>query len=124
MAIWNERIKHRRTELGITLAQIAEQLGVTEATAQRYESGSIKSIPYDYICLYSKILKVSPSYIMGWDDYYSDEITELAHEMPKDKLLMDLYFYWQQLSDVGKRKLIDNASDLAKIYQKENQKST
>jgi len=46
MSIWNERIHEKRTEKGITLAQVADRLGVTEATAQRYERGNIKSIPY------------------------------------------------------------------------------
>ena len=45
MPIWNERIHERRILKGITLAQVAEKLGVTEATAQRYERGNIKRIP-------------------------------------------------------------------------------
>ena len=49
MAIWNERIKQKRVEKGITLAQIADALNVTEATAQRYESGSIKRVPYEHM---------------------------------------------------------------------------
>ena len=53
MPIWNERIHEKRTEKGITLAQIADRLGVTEATAQRYERGNIKSIPYEHMCAYS-----------------------------------------------------------------------
>lgn len=68
MPIWNERIHERRTELGITLAQIAEKLGVTEATAQRYERGNIKSIPYEYMCAYGEILNCSPAYLMGWEN--------------------------------------------------------
>lgn len=68
MAIWNERIHSMRTEKGITLAQIAERLGVTEATAQRYERGNIKSIPYEHMCAYGEILHCSPAYLMGWED--------------------------------------------------------
>ncbi|MCM1048334.1 MAG: helix-turn-helix domain-containing protein [Clostridiales bacterium] len=68
MSIWNERIHERRIEKGITLAQIAEKLGVTEATAQRYECGGIKSIPYECMCAYGEILNCSPAYLMGWED--------------------------------------------------------
>lgn len=68
MSIWNERIHERRIEKGITLAQIAERLGVTEATAQRYECGGIKSIPYECMCAYGEILNCSPAYLMGWED--------------------------------------------------------
>lgn len=68
MAIWNERIREKRLQKGITLAQIADKLGVTEATAQRYESGSIKSVPYEHMCAYGEILGCSPAYLMGWED--------------------------------------------------------
>ena len=98
-------------------------MGVSRATIYRYESADIEKLPLTILEPLSKILRCSPAYLMGWDDYYSDEITMLAHEMPKDKLLMDLYFYWQQLSDIGKKKAIDNVSDLAKIYKKENNES-
>ena len=43
MSIINERIKQRRIENGLTLLQVANALGVKEATAQRYESGEIKN---------------------------------------------------------------------------------
>lgn len=69
MAIWNERIHAKRIEKGLTLAQIADTLGVTEATAQRYESGNIKNIPYEHMCAYGEILNCSPAYLMGWVDH-------------------------------------------------------
>ncbi len=68
MPIWNERIHEKRLERGITLAQVANRLGVTEATAQRYERGNIKSIPYEHMCAYGEILNCSPAYLMGWED--------------------------------------------------------
>lgn len=68
MSIWNDRIHERRIEKGITLAQVAEKLGVTEATAQRYECGSIKSIPYECMCAYGELLNCSPAYLMGWEE--------------------------------------------------------
>jgi Predicted transcriptional regulators len=72
VAIWNERIKKRRKELGLTLIEVAEKLGVSEATAQRYESGAIKNIPYDSMCVYSDILKTTPTYLMGWEELEQD----------------------------------------------------
>lgn len=66
--IWNERIHDLRKEHGLTLKEVATKLGVTEATAQRYESRKgIKNIPYDIIIEYAKLFGVSPSYIMGWE---------------------------------------------------------
>ena len=61
-------LKTRRKELGLTLAQIAEKMGVSEATVQRWESGNIKTLRYDKIAPLADILKVHPSDIMGWDN--------------------------------------------------------
>lgn len=60
-------LKQRRKELGLTLLQIADAVGVTEATVQRWESGSIKSVRYEKLGKLAEILKVPPSALMGWD---------------------------------------------------------
>lgn len=68
-----ERIKERRKSLGMTLLQLAEKTGVKEATAQRWESGSIKTVKYETIELIADALNCSPVYLMGWsDDPYFD----------------------------------------------------
>ncbi|MCH5340091.1 MAG: helix-turn-helix domain-containing protein [Acetatifactor sp.] len=68
MGVLNDRIRDRRIALGLTLLEIADFLGVKEATAQRYESGAIKTIGHETISRLSEILKCSPSYLMGWED--------------------------------------------------------
>ena len=40
----HERIKECRLDRGMTLLEVANALGVREATAQRYESGEIKNL--------------------------------------------------------------------------------
>lgn len=83
MAIWNDRIRQKRLEKGITLAQIAETLNVTEATAQRYESGSIKTIPYEHICTYAKLFNCTPPYLMGWDTTQKEKMIVKRYGMFK-----------------------------------------
>lgn len=61
-------LKKRRKELGLTLAQIAEMMGVSEATVQRWESGNIKSVRYEKMDKLAEILRVNPAAFMGWDD--------------------------------------------------------
>ena len=58
-------LKQRRKELGLTLAQIADAMGVAEATVQRWESGNIKSIRHEKIGKLAEILMVSPSALMA-----------------------------------------------------------
>lgn len=68
MGMLNERIKEMRTKKGLTLAYVAEQLGIKEATMQRYESGEIKNIKHETITKLAQIFDCTPSYLMGWDD--------------------------------------------------------
>ena len=67
MASIHEKIKERRAEIGLTLLQLANKVGVKEATAQRWESGAIKNIPYERIVDIANALKCTPQYLMGWD---------------------------------------------------------
>lgn len=61
-------LKKRRKELGLTLAQVADAIGVTEATVQRWESGNIKNVRYEKLAPLSNLLGVSPAALMGWED--------------------------------------------------------
>lgn len=68
METLQERLKKRRLQLGLTLAQVADQIGVKEATVQRYESGAIQNIKCQTIIKLSETLKCSPSYLLCWTD--------------------------------------------------------
>lgn len=61
-------IKQRRTELGLTLLDIAKQVGVSEGTVSRWESGDISNMRRDKIVALSNALKISPAVIMEWDE--------------------------------------------------------
>jgi transcriptional regulator with XRE-family HTH domain len=81
MAIMHERIKELRSRKGMTLASVADYLEVTEATAQRYETGKgIKTIPYEVIEKYANLFHCTPSYIMGWEGENLTEKTEKPTE--------------------------------------------
>lgn len=78
-------LKQRRKELGLTLAQIADAMNVTEATVQRWESGNIKTIRYEKIGKLAEILKVSPALLMGWNDANNPNLPDNITPMPKMK---------------------------------------
>jgi len=61
-----DRIKETRESRNRTLLDVANFLGVTEATVQRYESGNIKNLKLDTISKIATFLKVDPAYLMGW----------------------------------------------------------
>lgn len=78
-------LKQRRKELGLTLAQIADEMNVTEATVQRWESGNIKTIRYEKIGKLAEVLKVSPALLMGWNDASNPNLPDNITPMPKMK---------------------------------------
>ena len=63
-----ERIKLRRLELGLTVDQVAEKLGKNRATVYRYESDEIENLPINILEPLSKILNLTPAYLMGWSE--------------------------------------------------------
>jgi len=61
----NTWLKDRRMELSLTMKQVADYVGVSEATVSRWESGNIANMKQSRIKLLSEILQVSPVEIIG-----------------------------------------------------------
>lgn len=61
-------LKEQRKKLGLTLAEIADIMGVSEATVQRWESGNIKNIRQERISKLAEVLHVTPASLMGWEN--------------------------------------------------------
>ncbi len=64
---FGERVRARRESLGYTLAQVAEKIGVSEATMQRYESGVIKNPTQPKIAALARALNVDVNFLMAWE---------------------------------------------------------
>lgn len=59
------KIRELREKRGLTQREVANAVGVTEATVSRWESGHINNMRRDKIQSLAKILQVSPLVIMG-----------------------------------------------------------
>ena len=117
MSLLNERIKQMRITRGFTLLQVANSLGIKEATAQRYESGEIKNIKYETIEAIAELFNCSPSYLMGWSDNIMPGINN--YEMSKYEL--KLLSYADKLNDIGQKEALKRVEELTYIpkYQKQ-----
>lgn len=58
-------INEQRKKLNLTLKDVADYVGVSEATVSRWESGNIANMRRDRISALAEILKVSPIDVMG-----------------------------------------------------------
>lgn len=72
-----ERIKQRRIELGLSVDELAEALQKNRATIYRYESNDIEKLPTTVLEPLAKVLRVTPAYLMGWDDTQKDDVDTL-----------------------------------------------
>lgn len=64
-------LKQRRCQLGLTMAQVAAHVGVSEATVSRWESGNIEHMRRSRIAGLSEILQLDPWTIMGTEPPHS-----------------------------------------------------
>ena len=62
------KIESRRKELGLTLDDIAKEIGVAKSTIQRYEKGSIEKIKLPVIEAIARVLSVDPAWLCGKSD--------------------------------------------------------
>lgn len=63
-----DRIKEMRIAKKLTLLEVADSIGIKEATVQRYESGNIKNIKHETICKLAELFSCDPCYLMGWSN--------------------------------------------------------
>lgn len=75
----------RRKELGLTMKQVAELVGVSEATVSRWESGQIANMRRDKINSYAKALQVKPSFIMTGETEQSSPLPQGFQPVPSMK---------------------------------------
>lgn len=64
----NDRIRQRREELGLTLSDVADKLGVNKTTVLRYETKDIEKLPVQILKPLAKVLKTNELYLMGLTD--------------------------------------------------------
>ncbi|MCQ2059752.1 MAG: helix-turn-helix domain-containing protein [Bacteroidaceae bacterium] len=123
-----ERIKKLRKERGMTQEQVGTILGVQKATVQKYEKGSVSNIKPETIEKIAEVFEVSPSYIMGWDDfdtkYDSAEMSKeikLIEEISRIFGYVGVEFYTliSQMNDDGRRKVLFYAEDIFDKYKGE-----
>lgn len=76
-------LKERRQELGLTMKEVADACGVSEATVSRWESGEIANMRRSKISLLAKVLKISPAVLI--DDEDKPDYSHIKNVVPVPK---------------------------------------
>ncbi len=93
----SKRIKELRTKNGYTMEKLGELVGVTKSTVAKWENGYVDNMRQDKVARLAELFKVSPAYILGYD-----EPTEEEQERTERFIS-----YYEQL-DENQKKIIDN----------------
>ena len=64
----SNRIRELRAKHGLTLEQVAQQVGVGRSTVRKWETGIIENMRRDKIAKLATALHTTPGYLMGWTD--------------------------------------------------------
>jgi len=86
------KIKSRRMELGLTLEDVAQAVGVGRSTVRKWETGLIKNMGRDKIAALAKVLQINPVELVPMPNSVrteDEERLEALHQNPRLGLLFD-----------------------------------
>lgn len=81
-----DRIRNQRELIGITQTDLANKVKISKQTLHKYEKNIITNIPSDKIEEISKVLNVTPAYLMGW----IDNLNNFEDDSLKSDFIVDL----------------------------------
>ena len=84
-----DEIRTARENAKLTQGELGKLCGITKQTIYKYESGVITNIPLDRLEKIAAVLNVSPSILLGWDEWnklaskkhLADNFSEAKREM-------------------------------------------
>ena len=88
--IYNERKKK-----DLTMKELGALIGLSESTAQRYESGKIKNVSIEVLKKFAAALNIEAEYLIGWDKGLGEDIdthgftVALVNRLLKENLISD-----------------------------------
>lgn len=89
------RIEQRRKSLGLTLDDVAQEIGLAKSTVQRYEKGTIETIKLPVVEAIARILKVDPAWICGKTEDMEPEKAERTIPLSSNTFPIDFSKYHQ-----------------------------
>lgn len=76
-------LAERRKQVGLTQKEVAQAVGVSEATVSRWESGEIANMRRDKIAAIAKVLNCSPNFIMTGNEEDASGIDNGLESIPQ-----------------------------------------
>jgi transcriptional regulator with XRE-family HTH domain len=117
-----EIIRELRLKNNLTQDELGAKIGVKKAAIQKYECGTVSNIKRSNIKLLADALGVTPSHLMGWDQFdinhdsksISEEVTvldDVKNIFGSDAT--ELLISFLRMNEIGKEKALDFICDLS-----------
>lgn len=65
MTTWYERVRERRAQMGLSVAEMAERTGLSRAAIMNMEEGRVTSPRYETLLTLGKVIGMTPDEIFG-----------------------------------------------------------
>lgn len=86
-----DKIKQRREELGLTLEEVGNIVGVGKSTVRKWETGDIANMRRDKIAKLAVALHTTPAYLLGYEEAEKTADPKVDGLSPKENELLALY---------------------------------
>lgn len=100
-------IYDRRKELGLTLEEVGNAVGVSKSTVKKWENGFISNMRRDKIEKLAKVLEISPIRLLG--------ITTKTYFQPDDPRFVKMIYLYDSLNEIGKEKAVERLEELSLV---------
>ena len=103
-----ENIKKRRQELGLSQQELAERVGYSgKSMISQIESGMV-DLPESMIMKFAIALDTTPTYLMGWNDEFSEKIFDESFEKSGQTSRLRYYLdMFSKLSEQSQNSVIE-----------------
>ncbi|MDK7187966.1 helix-turn-helix domain-containing protein [Facklamia hominis] len=92
-------LKSRRLELGLTLEDVGDMVGVGKSTVRKWENGMIDNMKRDKIALLAHALQISPLQILSDDYQPTNNIISIYNQLNKPRQNKVYTFAQHQLDE-------------------------
>lgn len=117
-------IRNNRIELGLTMKEVADKVGVSEATVSRWESGDIENMRRDKISALAKALRIPLEVLMGWEtskvEKIDKEIQRIECEIAKHSNDDEVLLIERMLKSKEKARIMEYIKRVLELEDMEN----
>lgn len=120
-----QRIRELRILSGLSQEELGRRVGVQRAAINKYEKGTVENIPIKTIEQLARIFDVSPTYIVGWQEFSQDGLATEVKIIQGVKRFygndaVDLLETYTNLTLTGKRRVKQYIDDMGRLYEDGN----